>query len=1101
MPPGKVTIDLTEDSDEHPAASNIGRLTIDLTSDVDEGSPRRTSILGKRKASHSMNRAIQHPSSAEYAQNVNVGTPPSQSDILALDEAFAYNLQLQFDREYEQAQSNNNLAIALPEPIEPPLYDSPTFFACSNYQNQDSKRASSFNLQRQYQLPVFAQQATENSSILPLPVEVVAEFSAIKYFGQSIRSNALCGCGHNILPDLHGTIFAYIKGWLRRELNLDSSFLCSACATWTCLGCGRPHPQPDENLRGPNASRSTIPITRGCDQGRLFLIWLVLCALDVPTVAFVQQPARPPPPSQPFAVQPGPSKSSKLSPRKRPSNGIGYGGTRLARGESTTTSQKSVKDDIAEQNMSMAFRALGFLLPSSDAVSSFDINPPEVLSPILKYSSIMRKITEFLRQRSLSEILDKSDLFNIVLDVISRLGNHLSTAETLFCARLSLPNQHKLLDMSFADRLPNTPPHKNEMVDLKKELLSNVLKIREQCDILLRKAASKPENFQTADNEKHLRICQKIREFADFFEANAGVSSAKKENGQSGETMEQYHRDNCVLDVTDEVIFQDLHGHFVAEANSSTEMTVKGRMKRLITELASLRADLPFGIFVRHGESRLDVMKILIIGPKGTPYDGGIFEFDLLCPADYPQRPPNVQFRTTGGGRYGLNPNLYSNGKVCLSLLGTWKGEPWNPKQSTILQVLVSIQAMIFCEHPFCNEPGRENLDKTPQSNVYNQGIRAMTARFGILNWAQGKHAAIWKDVVEQYLKQNGDEILQTVKAWKADSASTRHPFSMLWDSLIPNLEKALEKLKMGGSHEVFPAQAYTPARDIPRPHGFHPSSLPPPPGPPLSHAFFFPPNFGPTGPPMPGQFPPDADPLFSHVNPFAPGPTHAAATAQSGMNPSVNKHFMPPPPPPPHQAGPQSVGPPNPMHHPAGMHWSHHISISPMPASGPSTYPMQPYMMPFSSNWHPPPRPPMPVAGQLPAPTQSQAQSNSAALILHSQGLQPPHQPQQQGIFYKHEQTPQNTQHQHSMSAPLAVSYSQMPPENHFAAHNHPPPPAEHMQHGDQNSAFQFPTEMNPFDFGLDPWGFVSEEEDFEDFDDSWYADPIVPEQSGEQA
>lgn len=38
----------------------------------------------------------------------------------------------------------------------------------------------------------------------------------------------------------------------------------------------------------------------------------------------------------------------------------------------------------------------------------------------------------------------------------------------------------------------------------------------------------------------------------------------------------------------------------------------------------------------------------------------------------------------------------YDTGKVCLSLLGTWEGPSWDPQTSTLLQVLVSIQAMIL---------------------------------------------------------------------------------------------------------------------------------------------------------------------------------------------------------------------------------------------------------------------------------------------------------------------------------------------------------------------------------------------------------------------
>lgn len=59
-----------------------------------------------------------------------------------------------------------------------------------------------------------------------------------------------------------------------------------------------------------------------------------------------------------------------------------------------------------------------------------------------------------------------------------------------------------------------------------------------------------------------------------------------------------------------------------------------------------------------------------------------------------------------------MNPNLYECGKVCLSLLGTWSGrqnEMWIPGTSTMLQVLVSIQALILNAKPFFNEPGYES--------------------------------------------------------------------------------------------------------------------------------------------------------------------------------------------------------------------------------------------------------------------------------------------------------------------------------------------------------------------------------------------------------
>ena len=60
----------------------------------------------------------------------------------------------------------------------------------------------------------------------------------------------------------------------------------------------------------------------------------------------------------------------------------------------------------------------------------------------------------------------------------------------------------------------------------------------------------------------------------------------------------------------------------------------------------------------------------LITGPFDTPYEGGFFLFVIRCPPDYPIRPPRVKLLTTGNKEVRFNPNLYKNGKVCLSILG-----------------------------------------------------------------------------------------------------------------------------------------------------------------------------------------------------------------------------------------------------------------------------------------------------------------------------------------------------------------------------------------------------------------------------------------------
>lgn len=78
-----------------------------------------------------------------------------------------------------------------------------------------------------------------------------------------------------------------------------------------------------------------------------------------------------------------------------------------------------------------------------------------------------------------------------------------------------------------------------------------------------------------------------------------------------------------------------------------------------------------------------------------------------------------------------FNPNLYQCGKVCLSLLGTWQGPGWVSGESTLLQVLVSIQSLILVPDPYFNEPGWERERGTPRgatnSSNYNRSIRRFT--------------------------------------------------------------------------------------------------------------------------------------------------------------------------------------------------------------------------------------------------------------------------------------------------------------------------------------------------------------------------------------
>jgi len=124
----------------------------------------------------------------------------------------------------------------------------------------------------------------------------------------------------------------------------------------------------------------------------------------------------------------------------------------------------------------------------------------------------------------------------------------------------------------------------------------------------------------------------------------------------------------------------------------------------------------------------------MILGPPGTPYSLGMFHFDLRFPSDYPNSPPKVLITTTSGGQVRFNPNLYSTGKVCLSILGTWRaehsGEQWSAVQS-VLSVMLSIQSLMH-DAPYHNEPSFEADDGSGDVQRYNEKILHETLRVAV---------------------------------------------------------------------------------------------------------------------------------------------------------------------------------------------------------------------------------------------------------------------------------------------------------------------------------------------------------------------------------
>ncbi|RMY99778.1 hypothetical protein D0860_08214 [Hortaea werneckii] len=220
---------------------------------------------------------------------------------------------------------------------------------------------------------------------------------------------------------------------------------------------------------------------------------------------------------------------------------------------------------------------------------------------------------------------------------------------------------------------------------------------------------------------------------------------------------------------------------------SSTNPT---HLKRTTKEHTILRKPsvLPNGIYIRTWETRLDLLRVLILGPTGTPYTHAPIQIDFHLPPTFPTSPPQAFFHSWptpstlhGSGGVGrINPNLYEDGTICLSLLGTWesgKTERWNPATSTLLQVVVSLLGLVLVREPYFNEAGYEGLQgqegSRRASGLYSERVFLRTRGFVV-----GALERVGKEKKEEVLGAEGSGVegLEDVVRW------------VYWDSRGPGL-------------------------------------------------------------------------------------------------------------------------------------------------------------------------------------------------------------------------------------------------------------------------------------------------------------------------
>ncbi|EIN14346.1 hypothetical protein PUNSTDRAFT_140657 [Punctularia strigosozonata HHB-11173 SS5] len=441
--------------------------------------------------------------------------------------------------------------------------------------------------------------------------------------------------------------------------------------------------------------------------------------------------------------------------------------------------------------------------PYSEDAQAYDMLPHPSIQPLLALSQLTDLLGDLLRNDSVTDWTGaRGETYAAVLGLLKRMADCEFTIPTLVQERWARTDRNVGIEewmwgeteiaWERDERGGCTEPN-GEPGDFARNppLYDCFKKLTKQCEAFLGGVAQLMENSQD-DIEATIQaasLCGDMIAARDDIDRAMEVlgrttlrsrcSKGKSKAGDPKADMEATYAQACerlafrhvTLSVAGANGLSYPTFHYTREVQSTANATrlPKDRL-RLVKELSTMSTSLPTGVWVRVDETRNDVIKIMIAGPDGTPYAGGLFEFDCFIPLEYPNTPPLMYLRTTAGGRVRFNPNLYADGKVCLSLLGTWHGRPeeqWSSK-STLLQVLVSIQSMIFVDLPYFNEPGHGKAKpKDPRSIVYNKHIALQTVRWAMVEWLHDDHkAGLWGDVIASHFGIRRQPIRECVAKW-----------------------------------------------------------------------------------------------------------------------------------------------------------------------------------------------------------------------------------------------------------------------------------------------------------------------------------------------
>ena len=125
--------------------------------------------------------------------------------------------------------------------------------------------------------------------------------------------------------------------------------------------------------------------------------------------------------------------------------------------------------------------------------------------------------------------------------------------------------------------------------------------------------------------------------------------------------------------------------------------------RRLLKDLAKIKESPTEGISAAPDDDNIYEWDAVIYGPNNTSWEGGIFILKIKFTEDYPNKAPNVVFKSKM-----FHPNVYDNGNICLDILDNM----WSPVYD-VAAILVSIRSLLC-------DPNTSSPANVPAAKLFN---------------------------------------------------------------------------------------------------------------------------------------------------------------------------------------------------------------------------------------------------------------------------------------------------------------------------------------------------------------------------------------------